>query len=95
MHKVRKGDGKMSNHGDIPACKINGKVHILPEPSKTLCGLDKSYVDDLMRKYYKNSTRFSKRINIIFRSIKGITCEKCLKLYNKAPQDGAEGKENE
>ena len=85
----------MSNHGDIPACKIEGKVHILPESRKTLCGLDKPYGDDLMRKYYRNSTRFSKGINIIFRSIKGITCEKCLELYSHAPQESAEGKEND
>jgi len=58
-------------YGDIPCVNLNGVIHITVSGTKCLCG--QSYK-------YSKPDREGDNVNIIWREIEVVTCEKCRKI---------------
>jgi len=62
----------IKDYGDIPTFKINGMRHITQSAIECLCGLKWNYgVID----------RLGKSVNITWRTLDSVNCEKCKELW--------------
>lgn len=59
-------------YGDIPCVNLSSKTHITISGTKCLCGCGYDY---------SKQNRDGTCVNIIWRNIEAVTCEKCKKLY--------------